>query len=77
MSKLVFYKKIHFSCNLNNKFVSEFHKKKVLSINEENDTIEYNQTKLFYFNQRDSGARSDEDVVTIINTGLLVNFIVL
>lgn len=54
---------------------SEWHKKKILSINEANDTIEYNQTKLYFFNRKDSGARSEEDVVTVINTGLLVKFL--
>ncbi|RZC38172.1 sensory neuron membrane protein 2-like [Asbolus verrucosus] len=49
----------------------EFRKREILSTNEENDTITYIQRKIYYFNQEESGCRSQDDIVTILNFGIV------
>ncbi|EFA02895.2 Sensory neuron membrane protein 1-like Protein [Tribolium castaneum] len=46
----------------------EFREREVLAVSEDNDTVRYNQKKTYFFNREDSGCRTEEDVVTIINT---------
>ncbi|KAF5295594.1 hypothetical protein FQR65_LT10397 [Abscondita terminalis] len=51
-----------------------------ISIDEENDTITYMLKRSFYFNQNDSGCRSEDEMITMINgalvsTALQVNMI--
>nr|XP_015835004.1 PREDICTED: sensory neuron membrane protein 2-like [Tribolium castaneum] len=50
----------------------EFREREVLAVSEDNDTVRYNQKKTYFFNREDSGCRTEEDVVTIINTAAVV-----
>lgn len=51
---------------------SEYREKVNITVNEDNDTIHYILKKTYFFNQKDSGCRSEDDVVSILNAGLVV-----
>lgn len=53
--------------------VSEYREKINININDEEDTIEYTLKKTYFFNQKESGCRTEDDVVVMLNAGLVVS----
>lgn len=47
-----------------------------MKVNEEEDTVEYYTRRLYAFNQGESGCRSDEDEITILNPSVMVSTII-
>ena len=54
-----------FNCSL-------YREKVRVHVDEVNDTAEYYEKKLYYFNEEDSGCRSLEDQLTLVNPVLIV-----
>lgn len=66
----IYYKCILLIC-------SEYWEREDVSINDEADTITYMLKRSFFFNQKDTGCRSESDMVTMVNGALVVIYFII